>query len=299
MNTIRVALLQIMPTGTLDGNLEKGQIYCRKAKERGADIALFPEMWSCGYRIPEDIGKLKALAVQKNSVFISSYKELAKELNMAIGVTFLESFEPLPRNSICLIDRDGNEVYTYAKVHTCDFGDECRLTQGEDFYVADLNTEKGIVKVGSMICYDREFPESARILMLKGAEILLVPNACPMEINRISQLRGRAYENMLGIATVNYPDAKPDCNGHSTAFDGIAYRPQDTGSRDTLLIEADGSEGIFMADFPIDEMREYRGQEVHGNAYRRPAKYKQLLSEDIEEPFIRKDCRRIDTERKG
>ena len=166
------------------------------------------------------------------------------------------------------------------------------LTPGEDFYVADLDTGKGTVKVGSMICYDREFPESARILMLKGAEIILVPNACPMEINRISQLRGRAYENMLGIATVNYPAGQPDCNGHSTAFDGIAYRPQDPGSRDTLIVEADESEGIFIADFPIEEMREYRSREVHGNAYRRPSKYKRLISEEVDAPFVRKDARR-------
>lgn len=292
MNNIRVALLQIMPTGTLEGNLEKGLNYCRQAKELDADIALFPEMWSCGYKIPEDIEELKALAIDKNSTFISEYKKLAKELNMAIGITFLESYEPFPRNTICLIDRFGNEVYTYAKVHTCDFGDECRLTPGEEFYIGELNTDKGNVKVGSMICYDREFPESARILMLKGAEILLVPNACPMEINRISQLRGRAYENMVGIATVNYPCMQPDCNGHSTAFDGIAYRLQDSGSRDTLIVEADESEGIFIADFLIDEMREYREREVHGNAYRRPDKYKILLSEDIEEPFIRKNRRR-------
>ncbi|MCH5274162.1 MAG: carbon-nitrogen hydrolase family protein [Lachnospiraceae bacterium] len=291
MDDIRVALLQIMPAETLDGNMEKGQVYCRRAKEMGADIALFPEMYSCGYRIPEDIDELKALAVPKESAFLAAFRETAKKLHMAVGITFLEAYEPLPRNSICLFDRFGNEVYTYAKVHTCDFGDECRLTPGEDFFVADLDTEKGVVKVGSMICYDREFPESARVLMLKGAELLLVPNACPMEINRISQLRGRAYENMLGIATVNYPDAQPDCNGHSTAFDGIAYRPQDTGSRDTLIVEADGSEGIFIADFPMDEIREYRGREVHGNAYRRPEKYKLLLSGDVSEPFIRKNRR--------
>lgn len=72
--------------------------------------------------------------------------------------------------------------------------------------------------------------------------------ACPMEINRISQLRGRAYENMLGIATVNYPAEQPDCNGHSTAFDGIAYR--------------------------------------------RPSKYKRLISEEVDAPFVRKDARR-------
>lgn len=287
MSYIRVALLQIMPTGSIDGNREKGLDYCRLAKRMGADIALFPEMWNCGYQIPEDIDRLRALAIDKNGGFVAEYKKLAKELNMAIGITFLEKWEPLPRNSVCLIDRFGNEVYTYAKVHTCVFGDECRLTPGDDFYVAELDTEKGMVKVGSMICYDREFPESARILMLKGAEIILVPNACPMEINRISQLRGRAYENMTGIATVNYPETQPDCNGHSTAFDGIAYRPQDSGSRDTLIVEAGGSEGIYPADFPIDAMREYRSREVHGNAYRRPEKYGLLLSDKVEEPFIR------------
>lgn len=292
MNDIRIAFLQIASTGSTDGNMEKGQIYCRKAKESGADIALFPEMWSSGYQIPENLGQLRSLAVPKDGEFVQCYRELARELDMAIGITFLEAFEPFPRNTITLFDRHGKEMYTYAKVHTCDFGDECRLTAGEDFYVADLDTKKGMVRVGSMICYDREFPESARILMLKGAEILLVPNACPMEINRISQLRGRAYENMVGIATVNYPDAQPDCNGHSTAFDGIAYRPQDEGSRDTLFMEADESEGIFMADFPIDEIREYRSREVHGNAYRHPAKYKLLVAEEIREPFIREDYRR-------
>lgn len=292
MNNIRVALLQIMPTGTMDGNKEKGKDACRKAKEMGADIALFPEMWNCGYLIPENLEELKALSVSKQSSFIDAYKELAKELSMAVGITYLETCDPLPRNTISLFDRHGKEVYTYAKVHTCDFGDECRLTPGADFYVADLDTDKGIVKVGSMICYNREFPESARILMLKGAELILVPNACPMEINRISQLRGRAYENMLGIATVNYPAGKPDCNGHSTAFDGIAYRPKEPGSRDTLIVEADETEGIYIADFPIDEMREYRSREVHGNAYRHPDKYKLLVSEEVEEPFIRKDSRR-------
>ena len=292
MNYLKVALLQIMPTGTIDGNREKGMGACRKAKEMGADIALFPEMWNCGYQVPGNFRELRTLAVSKNSAFVSAYQSLAAELDMAIGITFLEAYDPLPRNTICLFDRHGKEIFTYAKVHTCDFGEECMLTPGEDFYVADLDTGKGMVKVGSMICYDREFPESARILMLKGAEIILVPNACPMEINRISQLRGRAYESMLGIATVNYPAGQPDCNGHSTAFDGIAYRPQDPGSRDTLIVEADESEGIFIADFPIEEMREYRSREVHGNAYRRPSKYKRLISEEVDAPFVRKDARR-------
>lgn len=292
MNSLKVALLQILPEKTLEQNRQKGFTYCKKAKEMGADIALFPEMWSVGYCIPEDLKELKASAVSADSVFVNSFGELARELQMAIGITFLEEYEPLPRNTICLFDRFGERKLVYAKVHTCDFGEECRLTPGDDFYVTELDTAQGNVKVGAMICYDREFPESARILMLKGAEIILVPNACPMEINRLSQLRARAYENMVGIATVNYPYGQPDCNGYSSAFDGIAYRPEDFGSRDTLVIEAGEREGIYMADFPLEEIREYRSREVHGNAYRHPKKYKLLLAEEIQEPFIREDYRR-------
>lgn len=292
MESLKVALLQILPGTSREENLRKGLDYCRKAKAMGADIALFPEMWSVGYSIPQNADEIDAVAMPKDCEFVRAFGEIAKELGMAVGITFLEKHGTAFRNSLCLFDRFGRHVFTYAKVHTCDFGDEHVLEAGEDFYVADLDTEQGIVKIGAMICYDREFPESARILMLKGAEIILVPNACPMEINRLSQLRARAYENMVGIATANYPEGQPDCNGHSSAFDGMAYKPSENGSRDTLIIEAGGREGIYMADFPIDEIREYRRCEVHGNAYRHPKKYQLLLDETINEPFIREDYRR-------
>lgn len=287
MSSLKVALLQILPTGTVGGNIEKGIEYCKKAKSYGADIALFPEMWSSGYSIPQVRDELLSKAVPADGEFVSVFEALSKQLDMAIGITLLERYCDTARNTVILIDRHGKKKFTYAKVHTCDFGDECVLASGEDFYVTELDTADGIVKVGAMICYDREFPESARILMLKGAEIILVPNACPMEINRISQLRGRAYENMVGIATCNYPYPHPDCNGHSTAFDGIAYRVDGSGSRDTLVIEAGEREGIFIADFDMDAIREYRESEVHGNAYRRPERYGLLIDTKKEPPFIR------------
>ncbi len=289
MKTLKVALLQLLPGKSLQENLKKGLEACRTAKEMNADIALFPEMWSTGYEISEDTKELNESAIEETDDFMKAFGEIAKELNMAVGITFLEKHKSGCRNSLCLFDRFGKKVFTYAKVHTCDFGEEKVLAAGEDFYVGDLNTENGIVKVGAMICYDREFPESARILMLKGAEIILVPNACPMEINRISQLRARAYENMVGIATVNYPYGQPDCNGHSSAFDGIAYRLDGSGSRDTLVIEAGEQEGIYLANFPLEAIRAYRSREVHGNAYRHPEKYKLLISEEVKEPFIRND----------
>jgi predicted amidohydrolase len=292
MKSLKVALLQLLPENTLEGNLHKGIVNCKRAKEMGADIALFPEMWSTGYTIPEAAAELEAKAMPADSEFVNSFGQLAESLDMAIGITFLERYAPSPRNTLCVFDRFGKRILTYAKVHTCDFSEECRLTAGDDFSIADLDTVQGSVRIGAMICYDREFPESARILMLKGAEIILVPNACPMEINRLSQLRARAYENMLGIATVNYPLGQPDCNGHSTAFDGMAYRACEPGSRDTLIVEAGEREGIYLANFPMDEIREYRKSEVHGNAYRHPQKYTLLTAETIEEPFIRKDYRK-------
>lgn len=258
----------------------------------GSDLALFPEMWSVGYNIPQDPKTLKSKAVSADSEFVRTFGELAKELNMAVAVTFLESYEPTPRNSVCLFDRFGEKILTYAKVHTCDFGYEGVLTAGDDFPVCELNTESGTVKVGAMICFDREFPESARILMLGGAEIIIVPNACPMEINRLAQLRARAYENMVGIATCNYPSEKEGCNGHSTAFDGIAYSLDGGVSRDMLIVEAGEREGVYLADFPMDKLREFRESEVQGNAYRHPQKYHKLISEEISEPFIRPDYRK-------
>lgn len=292
MSLLKIALLQIPPCDTLKGNLEKGIKYCKKAKEMGADIALFPEMWSNGYNIyNQPFEKWKDEAILIHSDFVNAFGSLARELNMAIGITLLEKYENGPRNSLVLFDRFGEQKFTYAKVHTCDFDVERNLTPGEEFYVTLLDTACGKVKVGAMICYDREFPESARILMLKGAELILVPNACPMEINRLSQLRARAYENMLAVATCNYPETVPDCNGGSSVFDGVAYLPELDSSRDTCILQADGKEGIYIAELDLEQLRNYREKEVHGNAYRHPQKYELLIDTKIDKPFIRNDYR--------
>lgn len=230
-------------------------------------------------------------AISIDSDFINTFRKLAKQLNMAIGITLLERYKNAPRNSLDLFDRHGNLQFVYAKVHTCDFGAERDLTAGEDFYVAALDTSCGNVKIGAMICYDREFPESARILMLKGAELILVPNACPMEINRLSQLRSRAFENMLAIATCNYPKTVPDCNGNSSVFDGVAYLPDESGSRNTCILQANEEEEIYIAELDFEQLRSYRENEVHGNAYRHPKKYQLLTESKIGKPFIRSDYR--------
>ena len=279
MSKLKIALLQLTPTGTIKGNLEKGITACKEAKSQGADIALFPEMFSIGYDIYDPPAEeWTTRAIPADDDFVQSFGRLSAELDMAIGITFLEKHDPKPQNTLVLFDRYGRQAMKYSKVHTCDFSAEAALSSGDGFKVCELDTAAGTVKVGAMICFDREFPESARILMLKGAEIVLAPNACPMEINRLSALRTRAYENMIAVATCNYPDTVPDCNGHSTIFDGIAWLCDEPGVRDMCILEADGNEGIFTADIDLAMLRDYRDNEVMGDNYRKPWAYSDLTA---------------------
>ena len=293
MRPLKIALLQIAPTGSLAGNLEKGLRACREAAALGADIALFPEMWSNGYALGgRPAAEWQAEAVDAGGDFVKAFAHLAAELGMAIGITLLERTQGDPRNSLILFDRFGRRRLTYAKVHTCDFEEERFLTPGSDFPVAELDTALGTVKVGAMICFDRAQPEAARILMLRGAELILVPNACPMEINSLAQLRGRACENMLAIATCNYPAGVPDCNGGSSAFDGVMWLPELPESRDTCILQAGPDEGVYIAELDLLQLRAYREREIFGNAYRRPELYGPLTDAKVEAPFLRSDRRR-------
>ncbi len=88
------------------------------------------------------------------------------------------------------------------------------LEGGDTFKVCDFEG----VKLGVMICYDREYP--ARILMLKGAEIILVPNDCSIMEARVNALSTRVYENMTGVVMANPPGEN---EGRSCAFSPIIW----------------------------------------------------------------------------
>jgi N-carbamoylputrescine amidase len=286
---VKIALLQMAAYSTdLAANLAKGETFCRRAAAIGADMALFPEMWNIGYiPCPSDAdgrAAWRALAVTQQSEYVTRFRDLAHELDLAIALTYLEQRNDAVRNSVSLIDRHGDVLFTYSKVHTCEWDWEAECEPGGDFYVAALDTRAGPVKIGAMICFDREFPESARILMFKGAEIILTPNACELEANRLGQFRARAMENMVGMAMANY--AAPQENGHSVAFSPICFG-DDEGSRDPLIIEAGEVEGVYLAEFDLDKIRAWREHEVWGNAFRRPSHYSLLTSPEVKPPFVR------------
>lgn len=309
MSELSVALIQWFALGNDRAmNLQRAVTACREAEQGGADIVVFPEMWLVGYtphardgieradlwRNP-DIGPAgqpvanlwTGLDCAIDGPEVTMMRELARGLGIAILFTFLETWPSGPRNTAVLIDRYGQIVLIYAKVHLCVFDSpEHGLTAGDDFPVATLDTASGPVKIGAMICYDREFPETARMLMLNGAEIILVPNACDMEPNRLLQLRTRATENMTGIAMANY--AGPEW-GRSAAYDGIAFA--DGHSRDTTLLLAGEEETIAYASFDLDALRDYRNRETWGNAFRRPELYGRLTERPVQPPFVRTDAR--------
>lgn len=79
MNSLKIALLQIMPGNNIEENRRIGEEACRKAKLFDADIVLFPEMWSCGYSFPENPAELEELAVNADGEFVSFFGNLAAE----------------------------------------------------------------------------------------------------------------------------------------------------------------------------------------------------------------------------
>lgn len=281
----KVALLQILPGNNRNQNLEKGLEYCKKAKELNADLVLFPELWNIGFTNcsldEEGRKKWEESAIDQQGDFFQTFVKQAKELEINIALTYLEKYSPKPRNTVSIIDKQGNIVLNYSKVFICNFGLEeltkenpsydnvgCdyNCTPGNTFDVCTLAGKEGDIKVGAMICADREFPEAATQLMLNGAELIVVPNACDFDEIRKAQLRARAFENLLGITMSNYP--APKDNGHSIAFHPAAWDLKGN-SQDTLIVEAGEEEGIFLAEFDLDQIREFRKMEQWRIEYRK------------------------------
>jgi N-carbamoylputrescine amidase len=124
-----------------------------------------------------------------------------------------------------------------------------------------------------MICYDREFPEAARALMLSGAEMIVTPNACPLTDDRVGQFRARAFENMQAAATANYPRF----GGHSCAFDGMAFAAP-APPRNHRVAQARPGEEIVIARIDLDALRANRQVGPLTDAYRKPRCYRKIAA---------------------
>lgn len=286
MTVFRIALLQSAASGgDLEASRREGLRLCAEAADLGADLCLFPEMWSIGYSIIDPgFVAWDELALTLDDPYVQDFRDLARSRGVGIGLTFLERSPAGYRNTLAVIGKNGEIVLVYAKVHIVLDTLEARCVPGDGFQVADFDLGDGeSVRLGAMICYDREFPESARVLALQGAEIIVTPNACELERHRLEQFRTRAFENMVGMAMTNYPRQRqggswpasgPDnMNGRSTAISPVAFDLDNGTSADTVIVEAGSDEGIYLAEFDLEELREYRSRGTWGDKRRRPDAY--------------------------
>lgn len=285
MQKLKIALVQAR-TATTDPekNAEAAVQYIEEAKAGGADLVLFPECFLHGYTFPKCCDDLRPLeeiendpefvrwkdaALEDDSPFLETVREAARKHSVGVVITAFSKGNTLPRNTAYLIGRDGSILLKYSKVHTCDFSDEQYIECGDGFSVCDFDG----VKIGLMICYDREYPESARELMLQGAELILVPNDCSdQKPFRLRELSVEAMQNMVGIAMANPPFQDEAGGGCSCAYSPICWFREDNA----ILIADEKTEGIFFAEFDMDEIRDWRKQQDLGK-YRKVHAYRSLL----------------------
>ena len=160
---LRVALAQY-PSGR-----EPAEIVAA-AKATAADIVVFPEMYSNGYARfdPDDLAAKARWCDDAHALdgdFVGKFREAANTHRMHVVATFLEAAAPKPFNAALLIDPHGDPVLHHRKVYICDFDSpKSACGRGTTFGVCDIETRAGPVRLGLMICMDREYPEAGRSL---------------------------------------------------------------------------------------------------------------------------------------
>ncbi|MDO5533319.1 MAG: carbon-nitrogen hydrolase family protein [Propionibacteriaceae bacterium] len=255
------------PLNDLEGTLALGVAAVREAAAAGADLVVFPEMWSTGYALPIDITQ----ATPVDGPWVEGFADTAATLGVGIAITLLAEHPGGPTNTTLVLGRRGELLLRHDKVHTLRNDAEAELTPGSGFETCLFDG----VRIGVMTCFDREFPESGRELMLAGAELVLVPNATAWTPVRAHQLEARAFENMMAIASVNYPG---DGWGQSSAYSPVVF-DADGRPLDPLLARADARPQLVPFRFDLEALRDWRAREGWGPHHRRPDAYRRLRGE--------------------
>lgn len=189
--------------GKVQKNLEKMKQQMVLAKKMGADVIVFPELFTSGYMLSND--RMKELAEVKNGKSFLDLSDYAKENEIGVlyGYPELNEANGHVYNSAQFIDKNGASLSNYQKTHLWidSTNVEKVFTAGETF--AEIFEFCGM-KVGLLICYDVEFCEAVRILALRGAEAVLVPTACPEHYFMDFLIASRAYENSIYVVYVNH-----------------------------------------------------------------------------------------------
>ncbi|EDT76331.1 N-carbamoylputrescine amidase [Clostridium butyricum] len=283
MRKIKVAATQMSCTWDLEATLKKAEDMVRDAKKQGANIVLLQELFETPYFCQTESYEYLNIATSvKDNRAVNHFKEIAKELEIVIPISFFERAVNTTFNSLVVIDADGSVMDTYRKTHIPDghcYEEKFYFTPGDTgFKVWD--TAYGRIGVG--ICWDQWFPESARIMALMGAEILFYPTAIgsepilPIDSQPHWQrcMQGHAAANIIPLVASNRVGTEVQ-DESSMTFYGSSFIAGPTGE---IIKQMDrNKEGVIIAEFDLDEIREKR-QSWGIYRDRRPEMYKPILS---------------------
>lgn len=194
---IKAAAVQFtIKVGDVDANVEHVREALHRLHGEGVQLAVLPEMWSCGFAYRE----LNELAKRTPEV-VEEMGRLSAELGMVIVGSLPEPDGDKVCNTAYVLDQ-GKLVGKYRKIHLFSLMNEDRaFTGGDSWLLADTS----LGKIGVIICYDLRFPELTRRLAVEGAEIIVVPGEWPKPRDEHWRLLllGRAIENQLFMVAAN------------------------------------------------------------------------------------------------
>ena len=198
--SLKIGVLRVTPDRwDKEANFKKLEKYARVAKDQGAQLVVTPESFLDGYVGNDpDLDKKRYLDSGEtlDGQLMRRVSGLAAELRIYLLVGFPERRDVLMYNSVVIFGPDGRAVIRYSKTHC---GTERYNAEGTEFPV--VNTPLG--RWGTLICLDRQYPETSRILAIKGAQLILIPSyGSHGEMNDI-MMRTRAYENSVYVAFVH------------------------------------------------------------------------------------------------
>lgn len=269
----KIALVQYQSVlGDLQKNADRAVEMVRESAAKGAKIVCFPEMFNTGYNFQLIGDGFHNCGETIDGHTITRLQKVAKECACYViaPITLEKKVKGVFYNAAVVIDDEGVVLGDYSKHHLW-AAERYYFHAGEDIPVFD--TKYG--KIGVMICYDAGFPETARILALKGAELIFMPSAWRIQDWDMWKLNipQRALENTLYVAGVNRFGHEDDLYmfGNSKVADW----------RGRIIAESkEEKEEIVYAEIDLDQLTKAR-LDIHYLKDRRPDSYK-LLSEYTE-----------------
>jgi N-carbamoylputrescine amidase len=282
MTKIHVAALQTSLTDDLDANIALISALVRQAAGQGANVILPPELFESHYFCQTEEARFFARAKPVGAHrAVQAMQALAAELQVAIPTSFFEADGPHYYNSLAMIDETGAIMGVYRKSHIPDgpgYEEKFYFRPGNSGFKV-WQTRFGVIGVG--ICWDQWYPETARALMLMGADILFFPTAIgdepaaeDLNTSRLWQraMVGHAVSNVVPVVAANRTGAEGAMN-----FYGHSFIADERG--DIVSTLGDGVTGIVEATFDLNLVREHRANFGFFRD-RRPQLYGRLV-EDI------------------